>query len=272
LACMTLPYSPYPLERALTGIKASGYDYVAWGTTHLDSSGGKKPVMAVDAPAPEAAKLASRCRGMGLEPVMMFATVNLEAAGALDAHLRRIEQAAAAKIPFLLTFGKTSRGEYETFVSNLKKMAPRAKEAGVMVVIKQHGGNTATGEDCARIAREVAHESVKVCYDAGNVLDYENHDPLQDIQTCWRDIRAFTIKDHRNTPKDQDCGPGFGEIDHYKLLAPLMRTGLTMPLAFENIFEPLVPRPTVPEGVDALARRARVYVDTVLRGLQSQGV
>jgi sugar phosphate isomerase/epimerase len=272
LACMTLPYSPYPLERALTGIKASGYDYVAWGTTHLDSSGGKKPVMAVDAPALEAAKLAYRCRGMGLEPVMMFATVNLEAAGALDAHLRRIEQAAAAKIPFLLTFGKTSRGEYETFVSNLKKMAPRAKEAGVMVVIKQHGGNTATGEDCARIAREVAHESVKVCYDAGNVLDYENHDPLQDIQTCWRDIRAFTIKDHRNTPKDQDCGPGFGEIDHYKLLAPLMRTGRTVPLAFENIFEPLVPRPTVPEGVDALARRAREYVDTVLRGLQSQGV
>jgi hypothetical protein len=48
-----------------------------------------------------------------------------------------------------------------------------------------------------------------------------------------------------------------------------MRTGLTIPLTFENIFEPLVVRPTSPEGVDALARRAREYVETVIRGLQA---
>lgn len=272
LACMTLPYGAYPMERALEGIKRAGYEYVAWGVNHRDSQGRAKPALAVDAPAREAEALAGRCRDMGLAPVMMFSTVNLEAPTALDAHLRRIEQAAAAKIPFLLTFGKTTPGEYETFVGNLKRMAPAARKAGVMVVIKQHGGNTATGADCARIVREVADEGVKVCYDAGNVLDYENHDPIADIQTCWRDVRAFNIKDHRNTPKDEDCGPGFGEIDHYKLMAPVMRTGLTIPLTFENIFEPLVPRPATPEGIDALARRAREYVETVLRGLQTQGV
>ncbi len=271
LACMTLPYSPFPLERALTGIKASGYNFVAWGVNHKDGSGATKPVLAVDAPPRDAAQLAARCRGMGLEPVMMFSTVHLESPTALDAHMRRIDQAAAAKIPFLLTFGKTSPGEYETFVRNLTKMVPKAQQAGVMIVIKQHGGNTATGVQCARIVKEVAHESVKICYDAGNVLDYENHDPIQDIQACWRDIRAFNIKDHRNTPKDEDCGPGFGEIDHYKLFAPVMRTGLTIPLTFENIFEPLVPRPAVAEGVDSLARRAREYIETVLRGLQTQG-
>jgi sugar phosphate isomerase/epimerase len=272
LACMTLPYAAFPMDRALTGIKASGYDYVAWGVTHRESSGQVKPMMAVEAPPAEAAKLGARCRNMGLEPVMMFSTVNLEAPNALDAHLRRIDQAAAAKIPFLLTFGKTTPGEYETFVRNLKQMAPHAKKAGVMVVIKQHGGNTATGADCAKIVSEVAHESVKICYDAGNVLDYESHDPIKDIQTCVQDIRAFNIKDHRDFPKDQDCGPGFGEIDHYKLFTPVMRTGLTIPLTFENIFEPLVPRPAVPEGVDALARRAREYIDSVLRGLQSEGI
>lgn len=272
LACMTLPYSAHPMERALEGIKRAGYDYVAWGVNHKDAQGRTKPALAVNAPASDAAALARRCRDMGLEPVMMFSTVNLEAPAALDAHLRRIEQAAAAKIPFLLTFGKTKPGEYDTFVGNLKRIAPAARKAGVMVVIKQHGGNTATGADCARIVREVADEAVKICYDAGNVLDYENNDPIADIQTCWRDIRAFNIKDHRNTPKDEDCGPGFGEIDHYKLFAPVMRTGLTIPLTFENIFEPLVPRPASPEGIDALARRAREYVDTVLRGLQTQGV
>ena len=50
---------------------------------------------------------------------------------------------------------------------------------------------------------------------------------------------------------------------------PVMRTGFTMPLACENIFEPLVPRPAAPEGVDALARRAREYLESVLRGLET---
>ena len=269
LACMTLPYSAHPFERALAGIRRAGYSHVAWGVNHKDARGQTQPALAVDAPARDAAALAARCRDLGLEPVMMFSTVNLEAPNALAAHLRRIEQAAAARIPFLLTFGKTTPGQYATFVSNLQKMAPAARGAGVMVVIKQHGGNTATGEHCARIIREVADEGVKICYDAGNVLDYENHDPIADIQTCWRDIRAFNIKDHRNTPKDEDCGPGFGEIDHYKLFAPVLRTGLTIPLTFENIFEPLVPRPTDPAAIDDLARRAREYIDTVLRGLTS---
>ena len=81
-------------------------------------------------------------------------------------------------------------------------------------------------------------------------------------------VRAFALKDHRNYPKDEDCAPGFGEIDHYRLLQPVLASGLTIPLAFENIFEPLVPRPSAPEGVDRLASRAREYIETVLRGLE----
>ncbi len=267
LACMTLPYRPFPFERALEGIRKAGYRYAAWGTSHTTPGGRTVPVLDVEAPAAEAARVARRTREAGLEPVMMFSTVHLEAGGAPRAHAHRIEQAAAAGIPYVLTFGKTSPGEYGRVIETLKHAGPLARAAGVMVLIKQHGGNSATGEDCARIVREVGDEGVRVCYDAGNVLDYENQDPIADIQKCWPDVRAFCIKDHRNTPRDEDCGPGFGEIDHYQLFLPVMRTGLTMPLAFENIFEPLVPRPATPEGVDALARRAREYMETVLRGL-----
>jgi sugar phosphate isomerase/epimerase len=269
IACMTLPYSAFPMERALTGIQGAGYRYVAWGVNHRDAAGVARPMLAVDAPPAAAASLAGRCRDVGLEPVMMFATVHLEAASALEAHLRRIDQAAAAKIPFLLTFGRTAAGEYESVIRHLKGMAEPARKAGVTVVIKQHGGNTGTGEACARIIREVGEPAVRMCYDAGNVLDYAGKDAIADIRACWRDVRAFAIKDHRMTPKSEDCGPGFGEIDHYKLLAPVTRTGLRMPLACENIFEPLVARPAQPEGVDALARRAREYLESVLRGLEN---
>ncbi len=268
IACMTLPYSPFPLERALTGIKSAGYQFVAWGVNHRDSSGKMRPAMALEAPPSAAKELGTRCRNMGLEPVMMFSTVNFEEAGAVDAYRKRIDQAQAAGIPNIIVFGKTTRGGYADIVRNLKTAATHAKGSGVRLVVKQHGGNTATGADISRIVADVADPAVWMCYDAGNVLDYENNDPIADIQTCWKDIRAFSIKDHRNFPEDQDCGAGFGEIDHYKLLMPVMRTGLTMPLACENIFEPLVPRPAVAEGTDRLARRSREYLESVLAGLE----
>ncbi len=269
IGCMTLPYGAFPFERALEGIARAGCRFVAWGTTHRDASGQRKPVLAPDAPAADARSLAARCRDLGLDPVMMFSGLNVEAPEAVAVHTRRIEQAAAAKMPFLLTFGSTKPGAYDAWIRTLKQLGPVARAAGVTIVIKQHGGETATGRACARILADVADEGVKMCYDAGNVLDYENADPIADIQACWRDVRAFAIKDHRNTPKDEDCGPGFGEIDHYKLLAPVVRTGLAMPLVCENIFAPLLPRPSDPEGVDALARRAREFLETVTRGLQA---
>ncbi len=99
-------------------------------------------------------------------------------------------------------------------------------------------------------------------------MDYLNLDPIPDIKKSAAEVRSFCVKDHRNWPKDQDCGPGFGEIDHYQLFEPVAFTGLTIPLAYENISAPLLPRPTKPELIDSLARRAREYLEDVIAGLQ----
>ena len=76
VACMTLPYSQYPLARALEGIKKAGYQFVAWGTTHKEEGEEKPvPVMPPDAPAEKAKELGQKCRDAGLTPVMMFSTI-----------------------------------------------------------------------------------------------------------------------------------------------------------------------------------------------------
>ena len=270
IACMTLPYARHPLARALTGIKAAGYAFVAWGTTHKED-GRDTPVLAPDA-SPDAAKeLAKRCRDMGLEPVLMFSTIYPEHKDAPAVLKQRILQASAADVRQVLTFGHTKGGNRKLWVERLTALGPIAKDANVTLVVKQHGGETGTGEACAAITREVNHPNIKVNYDAGNVLDYLNKDPIPDIKTCVDEVRSFCIKDHRNWPKGEDCGPGFGEIDHYKLLHPVAFTGRTMPLACENIFAPLVPRPETPEGIDALARRAREFLEVVVAGLHAAG-
>jgi sugar phosphate isomerase/epimerase len=270
IACMTLPYSRFPLERALTGIKDAGYRYVAWGTSHQED-GKSVQVLPPDAPPEKAKELAKRCREMGLEPVMMFSNVYPEAKDGLDVLKSRLKQAGAAGVPQVLTFGHTKNEGRKLWLERFKILGPIARDNGVLLVVKQHGGETGTGEVCAEITREVNDAGIKVNYDAGNVMDYEKKDPLPDLKKCVDEVRSFCIKDHRrfSKEKDEDCGPGFGEIDHYKLLDNVAFTGLTMPLCCENIFAPFVPRPTKPEGVDELAKRAREFLEVVIQGLQA---
>lgn len=267
-ACMTLPYSGYPLERALSGIASAGYRFVAWGTTHKEAGGEMVPVMPPDAPPEKAKALGKRCRDAGLEPVMMFSTIYPEKPNAVEVLTQRIKQASAAGIGQVLTFGHTEGGDRGLWIERFKQLGPVARDHGVTIVVKQHGGTTGTGEALSKIVKEVADPNVWVNYDAGNVMDYLNLDPIPDVVKTAPEIRSFCIKDHRNWPQDQDCGPGYGEIDHYRLFEPVAFTGLTMPLAYENIFAPATPRPEAPEGVDALARRAREYCETVIAGLQ----
>ena len=269
IACMTLPYSAYPLGRALTGLKSAGYRYIAWGTRHVEAGGERVPVMAADAPPAKAKELAKRCRGMGLQTLMMFSGIYPEHKDGLKVLTHRLKQAAAGGVAHVLTFGHTKGGNRKLWIERFKRLGPIARDLGVLLVVKQHGGSTGTGQACAEIIRDVDDAGVMVNYDAGNVMDYLNVDPIPDIQKCADVVRSFCIKDHRNWPKDQDCGPGFGEIDHYRLLHPVAWTGRKMPLCSENIFAPVVARPTKPEGVDALAERARKFLEVVTRGLQA---
>jgi sugar phosphate isomerase/epimerase len=268
-ACMTLVYSAFPLERALTGIASAGYRFVAWGTKHKEAGGEPVPMMPEDAPADRAKALGKRCRDLGLEPVMMFSTIYPEKPKAVEVLTQRIKQAAAAGIGQVLTFGHTEGGDRKLWIERFKHLGPLARDHGVTIVVKQHGGTTGTGEALSAIVKEVNDPNVWVNYDAGNVMDYLNLDPIPDVVKTAPEIRSFCIKDHRNWPQDQDCGPGFGEIDHYRLFEPVAFTGLTMPLAYENIFPASVPRPAAPEGVDALARQAREYCEAVITGLQT---
>src|SRR4029077_12355599 len=165
----------------------------------------------------------------------------------------RIRQASAGGLRHLLTFGHTRGGNRKLWVERFRQLGPMARDHGVTIVVKKHGGETGTGAACAAIVREVDDEGVKVNYDAGNVMDYLDVDPIPDILACAEEVRSFCIKDHRNFPKDEDCGPGLGESGHPRLLYPVAFTGRDMPLCCENIFAPLIPRPTDPERIDALA-------------------
>ena len=266
IACMTLPYNQYPLARALAGIQGAGFQHVAWGTTHREEGESRPvPVMAPDSPPSKARELAQRCRDLGLSPILMFSGIYPEDAKGLDVLTMRLKQAAAAGIPQVLTFGHTDGQNRKTWVDRFRQLGPIARDLGVKLVVKQHGE---TGQVTGEIVREVNDDSIRVNYDAGNVMDYTKGqiNPLEDIKTCAELVHSFCIKDHRMFPVNQDCGPGLGEIDHYRLLTNVAATGREMPLACENISAPKL-RPTKPDEIDALARRAREFLELVTRAI-----
>jgi sugar phosphate isomerase/epimerase len=268
IGCMTLPYGAFPVERAMEGIAKAGYKYMAFGNRHQG-----KDTIPVEAPASHARELAQRARDLGTEPLLMFGVYYIEQPAAVETYKRRIEQAAAGRIPYILAFGspKDPSTDYPVWIQHLKEIGPLARAAGVTVVIKQHGGNTATGKQCARILEEVGDEGVRMFYDAGNTWFYPDVDPIPDLASCAQQVRGIVIKDYRSIPKRTTCGPGLGQIDHYQLLAPVAHTGRKMPMVCETIFEPYTPHPDTPEKMDAVARRAREYLEIVVAGLKALG-
>ena len=139
-----------------------------------------------------------------------------------------------------------------------------------MIAVKQHGGVTATGELTASVVREVNHPNVVLFYDAGNTWGYTNVDANIDFPKCASITRGFAIKDFRlYASQRMACGPGFGQTDHYAMLGLVANNGGKIPLACETVSEPLVPRPETPEAVEELAKRARLFLESVVRGVSA---
>jgi sugar phosphate isomerase/epimerase len=275
IACMTIPFQAFSFERGVKAVAAAGFKYLAWGPNQADSSSGKRTdTIGLDAGTGRAKELLRISRDAGLETVLMFATAYPENPGAIDAYKKRIDQAQAAGIPNLLSFGspKSTAEHRAKFVETLRAVGDHAKQANVVIGVKQHGGVTATGELTASVVREVNHPNVVVFYDAGNTWWYANVDANEDFRKCAAMTRGFAIKDLRSYGGKRDaCGPGFGQTDHYNMLGSVAGNGGKIPLCCETIAEPLVPRPKTPEQGEALARRAREYLETVVRGVTTLG-
>ena len=210
IACMTLPYSQFSFQRALSGLQSAGYKYVAWGTSHREGDGKPVPIIPPDAPPARAKELAARCRDLGLEPLMMFSGIYPEAPEALEVLTRRIQQAEAGGVPQVLTFGHTRGSERQVWVERFKKLGPIARQSGVMIVVKQHGGNTGTGEACAEIVREVADDGVKGRNQRRRPLDIFLYtlgyaEPAYSYQTHWDAVQGLQEAGLRINPRTARC-------------------------------------------------------------------
>jgi sugar phosphate isomerase/epimerase len=274
IACQTLPWSEHPLEVALEGIRAAGYEYMAFGTTHQ----GAEPIP-LDATAAQVDAVGRRVRDAGLKAVMMFPPpIEPHADGGVGAWKVRLEHARRVEVPFVLGWGPweyrnwpdekwdsaTWQGMTEPWFAAMAHIAEHAEGIGTTVVLKPHTGVTANATECKRTIRRIGSPAVRVCYDGGNVRFYEGLDPAEDIKLCAELVAALCVKDHVGARANPvfPC-PGDGEVDHGAMLRTLAGYGFTGPAAVERFEGQYAKTEMSPELLRDLAARARRYLEGI---------
>jgi sugar phosphate isomerase/epimerase len=153
--------------------------------------------------------------------------------------------------------------EHRAFVDGYQALMPHAEQAGVVIALKPHGGNSATGPLLRQTMDDVGSPNFKACIDAGNVRYYEGIDPVADIDPIVADAVVTCLKDHSG---DRGNGNfpiiGDGGVDHPALFAKMSAAGYSGPMLIER-FDGGSGR----TGIDyfTVCERARISKANILR-------
>lgn len=242
IACVTLIYNKYTIERAFEQIAEAGYKDVVLWNRHED-----RDIFEDDSHVDEIQRL---LRNYDLTPVMLFAHSQFHHDQPLQRAIAQIEIAHALGIRKIniLTFwgyrqfpnqpiGGDEYGELDRkSVEHLQAIAPYAENSGIEISIKPHTANTATGEKLRELIRRIGSPAFKACYDPGNIRYYEGVSPEEDIKPIIPYTSDFIAKDHRGSIYHPDFPvPGEGEVNFLNLFNQLHAAGFTGSVIVEKV-------------------------------------
>ncbi|MBM3881454.1 MAG: sugar phosphate isomerase/epimerase [Verrucomicrobia bacterium] len=259
IGCYTRPWDAWALEVALDGIAEAGYRYAG-----LMTAKGKSWVVVTSATTvEEASRIGAEVRQRGLELVSVYGDLPFQGSvpDGVVALRRLLDACAACGSPGLMLGGVAEERLGEPYWTVIRESCGYARERGVGLTIKPHGGLNATGPQCRKAIERVGHPNFRLWYDPGNIFYYSNGqlDPVDDAGTVDGLVAGVSVKDYRH-PKDVAVTPGTGQVRFAEVFARLQRGGFTRgPLVVECTARGDV------RQVTAAARQARQFVEALLR-------
>ena len=261
IACYTRPWASYDYNVAFDAVAEAGFKYI--GFTGIKSK--TRRVIAPATSLEESQKMGLEAKKRGLEIPNVYGgrlSSDKSVEAGIDSLRRLIDNCAAAGAWSAMVSSLGNEKTYHQHIKAIAECCDYAAEKGVAIVLKPHGGLTATGELLRKAVKRVGHESFTVMYDPGNIYYYSNGqiDPVKEAAVLDGLVTGMSIKDYKH-PKNVALTPGTGQVDFPALMARLGKGGFT--------HGPLIVETLLPGDLDHLlgeAKKARRFVEKLVAG------
>ncbi len=227
----TRPWNEYDYREALDAIAEAGYEAV--GVMSGD-------MLSADTTPEEAAAVGEECRQRGLSIPSAYAfgyTVQESREAGVTILRRMIDCCEAAGIEDLLMGGTGNFRHHTPYYEGIAECCAYAREKGVSISLKPHGGFNASGQQCRIIAEQIDEPNFGVWYDPGNIFfySYTGLDPVDDAPTVNGSVVGVSVKDYQH-PRGVALTPGTGMVDFPEVMRILRDGGFTSgPLVVETL-------------------------------------
>jgi sugar phosphate isomerase/epimerase len=264
IGCFNRPWhqdekTDWGLDSALDGIKAAGYKIVG-----LLRGGRNEPLTGAEAKEDYLKKLKERIAARGL--IVNMAALRTANEAPLDEQIKsmrkQIDHVALVGAQFGLTFGVDKQAHFENYYKLMQDAAPYAKDKGVKVVLKPHGGASGAAEEISRCIEKVNHPNFNIWFDAGNIIYYTGKDPVEQLKPIVQHVTGFCAKDCDKKGGSVALEFGKGTVDFHAVFAEMKKAGFNGPIMVE-----CTARSETPEEATINARNNREFLEKTLRTL-----
>ncbi len=255
LACYTRPFDKFDYRIAMDSIAEAGFRYLGLMTTNTKEWNIIRPAT----PPEEVHTIISEARQRGLQIISVFAdfSVAVSAQDGIRELKRLIDYTEMCACPHLMFGGTTDEKLYSAYYQVVAECCDYAAGKGIVLSIKPHGGQNATGPQCRKAIESVKRKNFGLWYDPGNIYYYSDGklDPVEDAATVDGLVVGMSVKDFR-PPKDVYVNPGTGRVNFSAVLSRLKKGGFTRgPLVLECLERGSL------ESIKAAARAARKFME-----------
>ncbi len=228
IGCYTRPWANYDYRVALDAIAEAGFKYAGLMTTKSKKS---NLIISVSTSLEEARRVGREVEKRGLKVPSVYGG-DIPVAKSLEAGIegmkKLIDNCAACGAKNLLMGGTGNKKLFKLYYKAIAECCDYAREKGIGISIKPHGGLNSTGPQCRKTVEMVGHKNFGIWYDPGNIYYYSDGklDPVDDAATVDGLVFGMCIKDYRH-PKNVAVTPGTGQVNFPAVLARLQKGGFT---------------------------------------------
>jgi sugar phosphate isomerase/epimerase len=218
IGCFNRPWHAWTYDQALDGITAAGF-----GLTGLLGDHAGEQFLLSQATEQYVDTLSERIkkRELTVNIAWLRTRHDVPLRDAMEAARKQVDFARRLGSKYLLTTGVDSSEAYEHYYQVMADASAYAADQGIQIVLKPHGGCSATAEEMLRTLDRVDHTNFLIWYDAGNIVHYTDADPVADIARVAEHVVGFSAKDCARRGGDVMLQFGEGKVDFRGVFARL---------------------------------------------------